>query len=520
MALHSDPASTETQKSPVTISQEAFEALQAENARLQHLLRMRDEQIRLLNFRLFGPKSEKLSSAQIPLLLEEVSLTAGEVETEAERPQAEKQDPLPRSKKPRSNHPGRNILPEHLERREEIIKCCDEDCRCAKCGAERPVIGYETREELAFKPAEFWVRVVKREKRGSHCEDEQGVVTAPVPEQIVPKSKLSNEFIIEVLAQKYQQHLPVYRQCAILAENYRIEISRKTLTDAILAAGSLLVPVVKAQAAELTSGSYIQADETTMPCQTDEKSGRNHRAHVWEFSRPGGVVVFEFQMGRGRAGPKEFLKNFRGKLQTDGYAAYADLGEAIVHVGCMAHARRAFVDALKVAPQDPLAAEIIQRIWQLYVVEREARQAGLGPAERLAERQKKSVPIMAALKTRVMEIRQQLLPGSQLAKACSYMMGQWTRLEEFLNDGVLEIDNNWCEGAMRPLALGRKNWLHVGSEEAGPKAAAIMSIVETCRRLGINLREYLSDILPKLPEWPITRVAEMTPTAWKSAQKR
>ncbi len=501
-------------------ARQAFEGLQAELARLQRIIELKDEQIRLLNFRLFGPKSEKLSSAQIPLLLQEISLTAGEVDQEAEGPEPEKQVPELQPSPRRPNHPGREPLPEHLERREEIIPCCPEDCRCSKCGAERPVIGYETREELACEPAKFWVRVIKREKRGSHCQEEEGVATAAAPAQIVPKSKLSNEFIIEVLARKYQQHLPVYRQCAVLAQDHGIDLSRKTLTDAILAAGGLLSAVVKAQRLELLAGGYVQADETTMPCQTGERTGRNHRAFMWEFSRPGGVVIFEFQMGRGRAGPREFLQGFRGKLQCDGYAAYDDLGEGIIYVGCLAHVRRGFVDAAKVAPLNPLPAEMIDRFAQLYTVEREAREGGLGPEARRALRQAKSVPLMAALKTRLVEIRQQIPPGGKLAQACDYALGQWSRLEEYLRDGILEADNNWCEGSIRPLALGRRNWLHIGSPEAGPKIAAIASIVETCRRLDIHLRAYLGDVLPKLGDWPINRVAELTPSAWKAAQAK
>ena len=181
--------------------------LETENVRLQRILELKDEQIKLLNIRLFGPKSEKLSSAQIPLLLAEISLTAGEVDQEAELVQEKKEHPLPKAKRSRPNHPGREALPEHLERREEVIACCPEDCRCDQCGAERPVIGYETREELACEPAKFWVRVIQREKRGSHCLEEQGVVTAAAPAQIVPKGKLSNELIIEVLAQKYQHRI-------------------------------------------------------------------------------------------------------------------------------------------------------------------------------------------------------------------------------------------------------------------------------------------------------------------------
>jgi transposase len=494
--------------------------LEAENRRLLRIIQLKDEQLRLAILRRFGPKGEKLSGLQAVLLLEEPSVTAQEVAGEAELPQPQKDQPVPRAKHPRPNHPGRERLPEHLERREEIIPCCPEDCTCDKCGAQRPVIGYEVREELACEPARFWVRVIKREKRGSHCLEEQGVATAPAPAQIIPKGKLSNEFIIEVLVRKYQLHLPVYRQCAALAEDFGIELSRKTLTEAILAAGGLLQPVVRAQRLELLAGGYLQADETTVPCQTGERTGRNHRAFIWEFSEPGGRVVFKFEWGRGRDGPREFLQGFRGKLQSDGYGAYDKLGEGIVYVGCMAHARRGFVDMAKLAPLDPLPREVLERFAKLYAVEKEARDGALSFEARLALRQAKSVPLMAALKTRLAEIRQQIAPGGKLSQACDYALGQWSRLEEYLRDGRIEIDNNWCEGAMRPWAVGRKNWLHIGSPEAGPKIAAIASIVETCRRLDINLRDYLRDLLPKLGQWPISRVAELTPTLWKAAQPK
>ncbi len=426
----------------------------------------------------------------------------------------------PQDRKPRAPHPGREPLPEHLERREVIIPCPPEDCLCGQCGAERPVIGYDRSEELVCDPATFWVRVNLREKRGSHCQAEQGVATAPAPAKIVPKSKLSNEFIIEALAKKFQQHQPVYRQCAVLAENHGIDLSRATLTSGILAAGDLLTAVVRAQADELRKTAYLQADETPVPVQTGEKPGRNHRAFMWEYSRPGGPVVFDFQMGRGREGPATFLTGFRGTLQCDGYGAYDKLGEEIVFAGCLAHARRGFVEANKLASQNPLPVEIVETMGTLYAVEEKARQAGLGPGERLALRQEHSAPVMAALKARLLEIRGQITPGSKLADACDYTLNQWSRLEVFLNNGEVEIDNNWCEGAMRPLALGRKNWLHIGSAEAGPKVAAIASIVETCRRLDINLRAYLRNVLPKLGEWPANRVAELTPTAWKAAQAK
>ena len=508
------------QSQPTPDLAQALADAQTEIRRLLRIIELKDEQLRLATLRRFGPKGEKLSGLQAVLLLEEPSLTAQEVVQEAELPQPQKDQPAPRAKHPRPNHPGRERLPQHLERREEVIPCCPEECTCDKCGAERPVIGYEVREELACEPAKFWVRVIKREKRGSHCQEEQGVATAPAPAQIVPKGKLSNQFIIEVLVRKYQLHLPVYRQCAALAEDFDIELSRKTLTDAILAAGGLLQAVVRAQRVELLAGGYLQADETTVPCQSGERTGRNHRAFIWEFSEPGGRVVFEFEWGRGRDAPREFLRGFRGKLQSDGYGTYDKLGEGIVYVGCMAHARRGFVDMAKLAPLNPVPREVLERFAELYAVEKEAREGSLSAEARLALRQVKSVPVMAALKTRLVEIRQQIAPGGKLSQACDYALGQWSRLQEYLSDGRIEIDNNWCEGAMRPWAVGRKNWLHIGSPEAGPKIAAIASIVETCRRLDINLRDYLRDVLPKLGQWPISRVAELTPTAWKAAQAK
>lgn len=499
---------------------QAFAAMEAEISRLQIVLNLKDEQIRLLNIRLWGPKADKLSENQLSLLPQELVVASPEVEREAELPDGQKVlASVPKAKAPRNNHPGRTILPPHLERREEIVACHPKDCTCATCGQARPIIGYEVREELGCKPAEFFVRVIKREKRGSHCEPEQGVAVAPAPSQIVPKSKLSDQFIIEVLAAKFQQHTPVYRQCASLLEDHGIDLSRQTLNGAILAAAQLMVPVVQAQAVELLAGNYLQADETTLPCQVPDKTGKNHKAYLWEYGRPGGPVVFDFRMGRGRkAGPGEFLKTFRGKVQCDGYAAYDKIGAGIIFVACMAHIRRKFVDTAKVTPLDPLPVEIVHQIGKLYAVEAEARSQNMTASQRLELRQRKSVSLMEAIKARILQIRQCISPDRALAHACDYAMGQWQRMEEYLKDGQVEIDNNWCEGAMRPIALGRKNWLHLGDETAGPKIAAIISIVETCRRLDIKLREYLGDVLPKLGTWPITRVAELTPTAWKAAR--
>jgi transposase len=169
---------------------------------------------------------------------------------------------------------------------------------------------------------------------------------------------------------------------------------------------------------------------------------------------------------------------------------------------------------------DPRPPEVVAQFGELYALEKTARTAGLDRAQRLALRQQKSVPRLAALKERLVAIRQQIAPGGALAKACDYTLGQWSRLEVYLSDGRMAADNNWCEAGLRAIVLGRKNWLHVGGEQAGPKVAAIALIVETCRRLDIHLRQHLNDVLPRLGQWPINRVAELTPTAWQAAHKK
>ncbi len=486
----------------------------SERDRLQVENQLLRQTVRLLQLEKYGPGSEKLSDQQLQLLDQEPSVTTAEVQAEAAR------GPLTqrRTKRaPNQGHPGRAPLPPHLERREVIIPCAPEQKCCPHCGEERPIIGYEVTEELDVDPVHYFVRVTKREKRASHCLAEEGVVTAACPPKIIPKSKLSNELIVELVVRKFDEHMPVYRQCQSLERDAQVELSRQTVVESIMAVGQLLRPVVQVLAKELIQSGYIQADETPVPCQSGRTAGKNHQAYMWQFSRPEGPVVFDFRMGRGREGPKQFLQGFAGTLQCDGYAAYDDLGPGITYAACWSHARRGFHKAHQLAPEDPLPLEIIEQIRGLYQVEEQARLQGLSPQARLAARQERSRPLVDALKARILAVAQQATPASQLGKACKYALGQWPRLEVYLKDGRLEIDNNWCENGMRKVALGRRNWLHIGSEQAGPKVATIASIVETCARGGVNVRQYLSQVLPKLPTWPINKVAQLTPLAWKLA---
>jgi transposase len=434
-----------------------------------------------------------------------------EVQAESQR------EPLPAAAKRenRRPHPGRQELPADLPRVERVIACTPEQCTCAACGKPKAVIGYDVSEQLDVEPAKYRVVVTKREKRAcQHCQ-EAGVVAAPVPARIIDKGLVSDRVVIDTVVAKYSDHLPLYRQSAILERETGVEISRATMDGWVIRVGELLVPIVAAMRRELLSGSYIQADETTVDVQMHDGRGQNHQAYLWQYGRPGGGVVFDFRLGRGRDGPKEFLGQFEGRLQTDGYAAYDHVGgPKIVHSGCWAHARRKFVEVVKLNPGDAAATQIITRMDELFGIDAEAREQNLDHAARHALRLERAKPLLEIIHQEIESVRRAALPSSALGKAANYTFTQWRKLTRFLEYPELELSNNWAENSMRPVALGRKNWIHVGSKQAGPKVAAILSVVETCRRKALSVRDYLGAVLPGLADTSVQQVAELTPAAW------
>jgi hypothetical protein len=230
-------------------------------------------------------------------------------------------------------------------------------------------------------------------------------------------------------------------------------------------------------------------------------------------------VVFDFQLGRDRQGPKRFLGNFEGRLQSDGYGAYDHIGgKNIVHVACWAHARRKFFEAVKLNAQDETALRIVAQMDALFAIDAEAREGALSPEARHGLRLEKAKPLLEPLKAGIEAARAGALPQSALAKACNYSLTLWGRLTRFLDYPEVELSNNWAENAMRPVALGRRNWIHIGSKEAGPRVAAILWVVETCRRQQVAIRDYLASVLPGLADFPISRIAERTPSAWAAAR--
>ena len=499
------------------------ERLSKEEQRLLKENQYLREQLRLERIKKYGAGSEKLSDLQLALLNTEPSVSAAEIETEAAKTAPEDQQALEKSvQKEKRKHPGREELPAHLPREEKVIACTPEQCRCAQCGGEKKVIGYEESEQLDCEPVRYFVRVTRREKRACAKCEELGVSAAPLPERIVEKSKLSDRLIVQVTIAKYCDHLPLYRQAAQMEREAGVEISRGTLCGLILQVGERLQPIAQVLQADLLAGGYIQADETPVPLQSSEKKGSHHRAYLWQYGRPAGPVVFEFQRGRGREGPEKFLGNFEGVLQNDGYTAYEQVGgPKIQRAACLAHARRYFVQAQDVAGEgDRTALEILAEFSTIYAVEAQAREAKLDVGQRLALRQEHTVPVLERLKEKILAARQKTLPKHALGKACTYALKLWPRLILFAADGRIEADNNWSENAIRPVALGRKNWMHIGSQEAGVRIAAILSVIATCKRLQIPVKEYLEDVLPRLANWPASHVAELSPMQWAARRAK
>jgi transposase len=483
------------------------ERLQLSELRVQLL----EEKLRLQRLAKYGPGSEKLTNLQLELLELEPGVSNLEVAAEGDREAL----PATPDQQKRKRHPGRQTLPASLPRVERVIACTPEQCVCAGCGQATAVIGYEQSEQLDVEPVKYFVLVTRREKRACKRCEERGVMAAPLPPRIIEKSLVSDLVIVDAIISKYSNHCPLYRQSVILLRDAGIHISRATIDGWVMRVGDLLTPLVAVMRNRLLEGTYIQADETPVDVQTRDGRSRNHPGYLWQYGTPGGATLFEFRMGRGREGPMRFFNNFEGILQTDAYAAYDRVGGAkMVHAACWAHSRRRFVEANKLNPQDVVSARIVAQMAKLFAIDAQAREQNMDHAARHALRIERAPLVLTELKTQIEAASRTVLPSSPLGKASAYTLRLWDRLTRFLNYPELELSNNLAENSMRPVALGRRNWTHIGHEKAGPRVAAILSIVESCRRLKIPVRDYLSAVLPGLANLSIQKLPELTPTAW------
>jgi transposase len=509
---------------PVTLSEaeKLIEQLQQKLQVAELRVLVLEERLRLRRIEKYGAGSEKFSNLQLEMLEQEPGVSQAEVQAESERPviEGDLMEVAGYQRKPRRPHSGRQSLPAELPRVEKVITGTAEQCVCSRCGQPTTVIGYEESEQLAVEPAKYFVLVSKREKRTCTCCKGARIVSAPLPARIIEKGLASDGVVIDTIIRKYCDHLPLYRQSVILDRESGVDISRATLDGWVMQVGEMLRPLVVVMGRELVQGSYLQADETPVEVQMHDGRGKNHQAYLWQYGRPGGATVFDFRLGRDRAGPKQFLQNFHGILQTDAYAAYDKVGgSGLVHAGCWTHARRGFANVVKLNPGDPVATPIVARINELFAVDAEAREQGLNVEARHRLRQQKAPELLAKIKAAIAGARAEALPGGALENACEYAMGIWTRLTRFLEYPELELSNNLIENSMRPITLGRKNWIHIGSPEAGSKVAAILSVIESCRRLKISARDYLSSVLPGLAGMRLHRLAALTPTAWATQRQ-
>lgn len=481
--------------------------LRSENAHLKHAL---DQ----LKRRLYGRSSEKVNPDQLELALQVEAAAAAAAECGVvvppgldESPDAEVAAPAPKKRRP--NHHGRVPLPAHLERvRTEIHP---EDMTCPCCRGELRRLGDETSEELGRRPAEFYVRQTVRVKYACpSCQDQ--IVRPELPEKLFERGMAGADVVAHVLVSKYADHLPLHRQEAIYRRE-GVHLDKATMCDWVDRSADLLRPVVLALRRLVLAGPVVHADETPILYLISGERG-SHRGWLWVYANPHGEVFYDFSRTRSRQWPDAVLADYRGYLVVDGFTGYDAVAarDGVVYVGCWAHARRKFHDALK-TDQQP-AAVILKAIGEMYKVEQQARDEGLEADAVLALRQARTAPLLADLEAYLRALLPSVLPKSPIGKAVQYTLARWPALTVFAGDGRVPIDNNSAERAMRKVALGRNNWLFAGNDTGGERAAVIYSLIETCSRLGINPHEYLTDVLRRVGSHPQSRVAELTPRAW------
>ncbi len=460
----------------------------------------------------FAARSEAFNAQQKSLIEETLDADLAALAAEIEIHQPTK--PAPEDKR----QPRREKLPAHLPRRE--IRHEPEDTTCG-CGQAMKRIGEDVAEKLDYQPGVF---TVERHVRGKWvCACCEKLVQAPVAPHIIDKGIPTTGLLAQVLVAKFLDHLPLYRQEHIF-ERAGLAIARSTLAQWVGECGVQLQPLVDALSTELLKHDVLHADETPV-AMLKPGNGKTHRAYLWSYCttsfNPMKAVVFDFADSRGGQHVREFLglpgteqrPGWKGRLVTDdfsGYKACFELG--VTEVGCMAHSRRKFHE-LWADHGSQLGEQALKFFIQLYEIERELQDRN--PEQRKATRQDRSRPIADALHQWLTQQRHKVPDGSATAKAIDYSLRRWTALTRFLDDGDLPIDNNWVENQIRPIAIGRSNWLFAGSLRAGKRAAAVMSLVHSARINGHDPYAYLRDVLERLPTQPASRVGELLPHRWQ-----
>lgn len=461
------------------------------------------QQIAELRRLIFGSKSERF----IPSDHDNHQLGLFEKDTQQEETTEKEQISYSRTKLKEKQIPVRVLLPAHLPRVEEIIEPISLNTDAVK-------IGEQITEVLEYNPAKIFVRKIVRPKYV--LKDQQSIVIAELPTLVLPKSNVGAGLLAHILVSKYVDHLPFYRQRQIF-KRQELKLSDSTLSGWFNQATRLLEPLYDCLQNNLLKSNYLQADESPIGVQDSHKAGSLHTGYHWVYHAPvEGLVLFKYDTSRSAKAPNKFLEDFNGTLQTDGYKVYQNLhikGTLKQHLSCMAHARRYFEKALD--NDHSRASHALEQIQVLYALERKIREKQLDNQKVIRYRRRYAKPILKQLQNWMQKEYPKVLPKSSIGKAIAYSLRLWPQLSAYIEDGNYQIDNNLIENVIRPLALGRKNYLFAGSHKAAQKAAMMYSFFANCKINEVEPYAWLYDILQKISEHKVNKLEKLLPQNWK-----
>jgi len=495
--------------------------LSVENDELRAQIKLYQAKVDFLIRKLYGGgKSEKLDSSQLELLLsglaEDGSKKAGasgDLSGLAEADEKSRGRKKRRSKEPQ--------LPENIEVVEEVI----EPEPVKACPRVWRRIGEEVSEQLDYQPGKFFKRRLIRPRYVRINDKDTAPVIADLPAKLQERGKLAPGLLAHIVVSKYADHLPLYRQEQIYDQRHGVKIPRQLMARGVGLVAESFQLVAEQMAREMFTGSYVQVDETPVKYLVPG-TGRAQQGYFWAINQPGGDVLYHWFSSRAHTCLEKIIpKGFAGWLQCDGYPAYRTFArkrDNIELVGCWTHARRKFNEALEQKSVLRRAAWVMRQIRHLYRIESELRSMNAGPRLRDAFRASQSLPVARRIHRALLRFKTRggQLPQSPFGKAMNYFLNQWELLERCLLNGDVEVDNNLVENAIRPTAIGKKNWLFIGSDDAGWHSAVIYSIIVSCRNHGIDPYEYMSDVLTRLPNMTNHQIPSITPKAWAAEKAK